>query len=401
MVLRTETRFLTRLTKADTVVNLRKTNLVAALFHLALLAFIVAQIFAKYAETKTEQYVCTDNAADNKLSCTCEATPGGFLESFNIQLLRLTTSLPSFMRQRLKESITTDAVLYPCPNENAVAECTFWGEISTENVSPINLVALIVTFTVVTIVAHFVYFGCYTQYLSMIQRGYNAWRWIEYGISASIMAVILAVISGVRLQTSVVMIFVATLVQMLQGYLIEHAIATQSVRSPQCYVPLFVGWLLLVVVWVTIWEAWFSGLNRATKELKECKAGVCNVIKTEENEREKKGEASPSESLKYLIIAVIVLFSGFGIVNLAYYVHAYTKGPLVAQKHFPLYEFSYICLSFISKALLILWVFFSIFKGELIWLQTGGLSSKDENKPEAQHKFTSYSSNCKISGASA
>jgi hypothetical protein len=375
--------FRTRLTSADAVVNLRKTNLTAAFFHIGLLVFVLVRLFQKGPSTKSP-YVCTDGGhAINALTCACAETTKKFFESLNVQLLRLTTRLPSFMNDRLQALIQTDSSLNACGDSIANPECTFWGEISTDNfLPPVNLGILVITFTAVTIIAHFWYAARYERYLGMILRGLNAWRWIEYGISASVMAVILAVLSGVRLQTSVWMVFVATLVQMLQGYLIEHAISSRSVRSAQCYVPLVVGWLLLVTVWVTIGEAWFSGLDRATKEIKKCKnESGCNTIKQETQE-----EATPSESLKWLIVAVIVLFSSFGAVNLAYFINAYAYGPLSAQKNFPLYEFAYICLSFISKALLIFWVFFSIFAGELRWLQTGGLSSQD-----TPHTFTSYS----------
>ena len=88
----------------------------------------------------------------------------------------------------------------------------------------IDLFWLTAAFTAVTALAHLAYatngFGT-GFYLKSIKNGSNPLRWLEYGVSASCMAVILAVLSGIRLRNYIIIIFLATFAQMLQGYNIE------------------------------------------------------------------------------------------------------------------------------------------------------------------------------------
>ena len=291
------------------------------------------------------------------------------------------------MGDRLSAAIAANDDLNTCSDSSKSyipSTCTFWGEISTENAAiypqTVNLWFLVVVFTVVTIIAHVVYASRYKNYIKMIKSGANLYRWVEYGISASVMAVILAVLAGVRLQTSVCLVFAATAAQMFQGFIIAKAISQDNVVSGQCIGAIVIGWGLLIVVWFTIVEAWFSGLNTAVSDIRNCfNDHKCSLLGEYSN------EGMPNEELKNLILITIVLFSSFGVVNLWYFVDAIVRGTANAKLSFPKYELAYICLSFIAKAVLILWCYFSIFEGELRWLQTGGLSSE-----RPVHTFTSY-----------
>ena len=385
---------LQRLTSVSQPGNLKTINISAAVLHTVLLGIIFGQLILQKSQDVSE-IVCEDHPGDDTLTCAgCDSgnsrkSSRSFYENLNVQLLRLTTKLPKYMQDRLSTTIATNEDLNTCSNDlspsSIPSSCTFWGEISTEDAlypKTVNLLVLVVVFTVVTIVAHIVYASRYKYYIEMIKSGANFYRWVEYGISASVMAVILAVLAGVRVQTSVWLVFAATAAQMFQGFVIEKAISQDHAASAQCIGALVVGWGLLIVVWYTIVEAWFSGLNTAYSEIERCRNENCSLLG---GFVRNDNSTAPNENLKWLIIITIVLFSSFGFVNLWYFVHAIVSGSASARQSFPKYELAYICLSFIAKCLLILWCFFSIFQGELRWLQTGGLSSE-----RLVHKFTSY-----------
>lgn len=242
--------------------------------------------------------------------------------------------------------------------DDACDKCNCWPEKGLTSDMEIDLFWLTAAFTAVTALAHLAYatngFGT-GFYLKSIKNGSNPLRWLEYGVSASCMAVILAVLSGIRLRNYIIIIFLATFAQMLQGYNIEASVARGNAKSLESAIPLIAGWVLLIAVWFGTFDEWYSAFSDFKSRKSECISDNC-VTTSEEGE--------PPKFIEHLITVVFVLFASFGLVNIAHVING-SRGTV----NFRNYERAYIILSFVSKALLIIWSLSSVFNGELEWLQ--------------------------------
>ena len=226
--------------------------------------------------------------------------------------------------------------------------------------SKINLLSMTLVFTIITVTAHIFYASNISNlYLSAIESGKNPYRWIEYGGSASIMLGILSVLAGNRNRNLFILTMIATFAQMLQGYSIESAVANNG-SAVDRLVPLVAGWALLGGAWYAVYHKWYDGMKQAFENYDYCK----------ENEDDFGGDGGrPPKFISHLINVVFVMFASFGFVNLAYVINSFTGD---AKSNFKNYELAYITLSFIAKAILIIWCMSSIFNGELEWLKDPG-----------------------------
>lgn len=277
----------------------------------------------------------------------------------SVQLLTpATTPLPADGRRD-----SSGLAAATCPES-----CTCWPSESLRNDDlSIDLFGMTVAFSAITVFAHLVYAtdcfgsGWYVEFVC--QRNCNPLRWVEYSITASLMSTILAVLAGLRIRNSVITIFLVTFLQMIQGYMVESALAAG--RLQETVAPLVVGWVALVTVWFSIYDAWYTGLQEADDQAQECRR-ICAAASG--GGGEDGTNTGPPSGLIHLISIVFVLFASFGVLNLVQ-VGIQATGRRAAFHRF---ETVYIILSFVAKALLIIWSLASIFGGDLIWLQACG-----------------------------
>ncbi len=86
----------------------------------------------------------------------------------------------------------------------------------------INLAYLVAAFFFISAIAHLVIATTYRQaYEKNLKKGINSARWIEYGLSASVMMVAIAMLSGVYDLSSLLMIFTLTSIMNMMGLLME------------------------------------------------------------------------------------------------------------------------------------------------------------------------------------
>lgn len=113
-----------------------------------------------------------------------------------------------------------------------------------------NVPWLLLTFFAVTVFAHIFYatdgFGS-GLYYKLVMQGWNPVRWIEYGISASIMILILCILNGVRDLNAWVPIVVAMAVIQGQGYIVERELIKAKPDFGTVTAATLFGWVLLVV----------------------------------------------------------------------------------------------------------------------------------------------------------
>lgn len=98
------------------------------------------------------------------------------------------------------------------------------------------------------------------EYSKMIQNGNNWVRWIEYGISSTIMTFLVLIVTGVKDFDAVVLAVVANIAMIMTGQIVEAA-KEMSVKI----VGLVIGFLLLVVIFAIIFRNFFYNLSQAKK----------------------------------------------------------------------------------------------------------------------------------------
>jgi hypothetical protein len=248
--------------------------------------------------------------------------------------------------------------------------CNCWPRQGYETTtSSVDIFWMTVAFTSITAIAHAFYSANVSNvYIAAVDSGKNPYRWVEYGGSASTMLVILAIISGVRNRSMFVVLFVMTFAQMLQGYMVEAAVANNGSVADKL-IPLLAGWALSVS-WYVIYSRWYSELGNSDKIFEYCienDEDYVQNLKGENGEDDKTGK--PPGFIKQLINVVFILFSSFGIVNLVYVIHSFIGD---APGSYRKYELAFIILSFVAKATLIIWCMSSVFYGDLLWLRNPG-----------------------------
>lgn len=293
------------------------------------------------------QKVCTNGfVLDNESTCTCKArTRVNLLRDFYVN---------EYRRDK-------------CALDNYNEKCEYWPYAGTKETGEcLDLNQLLLLFTGITVLAHVVYavssyptLKC-SFYLKNVFSGKNPLRWIEYALSAPVMLIILAVLSSVRNRNQLLLIYIATFIQMFQGWYVEDAISKRNFRAT--ILPLFIGWLLLIFAWIGVFDSWYSNINESFDTYKECG-------KTEDARDAIQEAAMPPEGIVHLIFVTFALFASFGVLNVVNVLHAKFSKTYTNKNNFFQYEIGYIILSFVSKAMLIVWCIFSIFEGELSWLQ--------------------------------
>lgn len=124
---------------------------------------------------------------------------------------------------------------------------------TTEKIGTLPSVPLVLTFTIITALAHFAY-----AHAHKTQRGLfgvlndpvvnSLPRYIEYAITATIMIIIIACISGVRELSALLLIGLASVATMAAGARAETTF--QAGGNP--WVPMWIGVAFFVASWVVI-----------------------------------------------------------------------------------------------------------------------------------------------------
>lgn len=123
---------------------------------------------------------------------------------------------------------------------------------------------VILAFFGVTALAHLLYatdfFGT-KLYSKVISAGWNPYRWIEYGISASLMISLIAPFSGLRDSHAVGLAIASTAAMQGTGFLAERALIASTPDYNAAIVATLVGWVLLAAAWTAILRSFFLELQ--------------------------------------------------------------------------------------------------------------------------------------------
>lgn len=114
----------------------------------------------------------------------------------------------------------------------------------------VNLAYIIAGFFFVSALAHLLVATVYrTQYEAGLKKNINRVRWIEYGLSASMMIVAIGLLSGIADASTLGLLFVSTLVMNLLGWVME---AYNQGKARPKWLAYVVGCIAGVAPWAVV-----------------------------------------------------------------------------------------------------------------------------------------------------
>ena len=188
--------------------------------------------------------------------------------------------------------------------------------------NPHLVIGLIIAFVLVTMVAHTLHI--LRQKLKGENFKGNHWRWVEYAISATIMAVIIALSSGESSLDNLVVLSLLTVCTMLCGWVTELCM-TNGYDWKIAVLAFVIGWLTYAGVWYLLGSTFKSATDAA----------------------------KPPDFVYAIIGTMAAFFSSFGVVQLVQLVQFYRSDDNSRTNfdYMP-YELSYNSLSIVSKFVL-------------------------------------------------
>lgn len=120
---------------------------------------------------------------------------------------------------------------------------------------------MVAAFLFMSALAHFLLTmpRIYEWYVRNLKKGANYARWMEYAFSASLMIVVIAMLSGVYDLSSLIMLFFLNMMMILFGWMMElHNQSTERTNWTSFYF----GCLAGIIPWVVISLYFFSAVSR-------------------------------------------------------------------------------------------------------------------------------------------
>lgn len=137
------------------------------------------------------------------------------------------------------------------PNEGLVTATYTW--------TNIQLGPLIALFLFMSALAHFLISTVlYKRYVNHLKNHMNPYRWYEYSMSASVMIVIISMLTGIYDLGTLLSVFALTAVMNLMGWMMERF--NQQTESIN-WIPYIIGCIAGVIPWIVI------GLSLGTAEV--------------------------------------------------------------------------------------------------------------------------------------
>ncbi len=215
---------------------------------------------------------------------------------------------------------------------------TYWApeQSSThQTYAPDVPVALLATFSFITACFHVVYATHSFGYLDMVARGNQSYRWIEYSLTASLMIVVIALVSGTEELNAQILMALMIAATMWLGDTIEKGLGmwrdTQDPRARQQVLTCTAaGWLLTLGAFAIIF-ANFGQLAAGSAEIP--------------------GAGKPPAFVYAIVIVLFLMFASFGLIQSADVWFALRGRDL--PDHGARFEIAYTSDSIVSKTLLV------------------------------------------------
>jgi hypothetical protein len=191
-----------------------------------------------------------------------------------------------------------------------------YGDKSVYTMSTGSVIGLLAAFCLITTLFQIMYTRNGKQYKNAVAGGVNPFRWVEYSMTASLMAVAVAVLANVQHLSELVTIGIVTGMTMLMGILIE--------TSKNKVLATIIGWVLTIAVWTMIWMSYGEVADQVP------------------------------DFVTIMTVITFLLFIGFGIIQCVQVGKGFPKGPR--------FEKAYTSLSLVSKTFLVIIVLVGLIK---------------------------------------
>jgi len=188
---------------------------------------------------------------------------------------------------------------------------------------------ILVGFTAITAVIHGIYALNLPFYVRAVARGNNWVRWLEYSVTATLMIVAIALLSGVSELDALILIAVCSSGTMLLGDTTERALIAGSKSAAVSAT--ITGWILLIGAFSVIIRCFFRSINREDPDTPE-----------------------PPAIVQYIVFVMFGLFSCFGGIQLFRNVIPNKISPARYNRNT---EALYSIFSMIAKSALVLMVY--------------------------------------------
>jgi hypothetical protein len=175
------------------------------------------------------------------------------------------------------------------------------------------LIKLILSFIALTSLFHLALHFMKKYRESLLEQENNYIRWLEYGITSSLMLAVISFLVGIETLSTFIMIIVVNLIMILLGHVVEFHLVDKQ------YDKVLIASIAAWACFVTIWYVELSAFMKV----------------------------QVPDFVTAVMISMVVLFSLFGFVQLY---HILSKAPYKNVDHL------YILLSFVSKTTLALLV---------------------------------------------
>lgn len=186
----------------------------------------------------------------SRLYKTADGSPD--LRKINITLAILHTALAVLALQMLKNE-GPEYIRFNLQRVKVVAgsdplEDPFEGKIQ-ETPAPLNAKWGVVSFFSITALSHLWYANS-PRYAAFVREGHNPYRWLEYGVTASIMVYLVCLLNGVRDFTALIPIIGSNIITMYCGFAMEEAILRRDFVAAKQFIA--IGFAALIHNFVAI-----------------------------------------------------------------------------------------------------------------------------------------------------
>ena len=193
---------------------------------------------------------------------------------------------------------------------------------ATVTIFDLRIGPLVASFLFISAIAHLLIATVlYDKYVSNLKKGLNKYRWYEYSISASVMIVVIAMLTGIYDIGTLLLIFFLNMMMILFGLRME--VHNQFTKKTD-WKPFIYGCIAGIIPWIVIF-IWLFGAGG--------------------------GEGGPPDFVYYIFITIAILFNSFAI-NM---VLQYKK--IGKWKDYLYGERMYVILSLVAKSALAWQVF--------------------------------------------
>lgn len=205
-------------------------------------------------------------------------------------------------------------------------------------VAKVNVIYGALGFFAITAFAHTFYatdgFGS-KAYSRHIAEGWNPYRWVEYAMSASVMAALIGIVDGTRDMITLLALALITAAMQFNGYVVEAALKGRGdLSDSQRHViggAAISGWVLFATLWTVLLYSFFS---------------LVQDVKTKYGNDSAGNKIEMPKWIWGVVFSQLAFFASFGVVQ---WVHMSRRAKSRGRFDYAKIETMYIVLSFVAK----------------------------------------------------